>query len=82
MVKQKKTRRTIHGHPNSFLMAGSKLTQAAALKLEQRLKNDPFDLPCRLKLLGYYFKTCYSSNAGHRIRVMDTLESNARLFAG
>jgi tetratricopeptide (TPR) repeat protein len=52
--------------PTVILMAGYELKQAAAAKLEQRLKHDPLDLPCRLKLLGYYSKTCFSSKSDAR----------------
>lgn len=46
-----------------LLMAGYDLKPAAAAKLEQRLKNDPYDLPCRIKLLGYYSRKCFSSKS-------------------
>jgi tetratricopeptide (TPR) repeat protein len=66
VAKRKTAQCSLQDHPTTFLMAGYELKQTAAAKLEERLKNTPSDLPCHLKLLGYYFKHSHSSKSAAR----------------
>jgi tetratricopeptide (TPR) repeat protein len=69
LANQKSRRPIPDDHPSFFLLAGGKLKPAEALALEKTLKKLPLDLPCRLKLLGYYFRHSHTSKSVSKKRV-------------
>jgi tetratricopeptide (TPR) repeat protein len=52
--------------PTNLVMTGYKLKPSAVAVLEERLKRDPSNINCRLKLMGYYFKTCHEVKSDSR----------------
>jgi tetratricopeptide (TPR) repeat protein len=56
VTKSKRTRESAR----DITYQGSKLSRSKALELEKKIENDNEDLESRVKLLGYYFRSCAS----------------------
>lgn len=59
--------------PQSLVLAGVKLSDAAAQQLEDTLKQTPDDLSIRTKLLGYYSQRQFQSESARKIRQQHVL---------